>query len=77
MRVRDGHTGPRPAGAIGFATLRGGSVIGDHSVMLAGEGEVATVLLGNRPERPGHGEPLSLDALTLAPWEALILAVGN
>jgi 4-hydroxy-tetrahydrodipicolinate reductase len=39
VRVRDGHTGPRPEGAIGFATLRGGSVIGDHSVMFAGQGE--------------------------------------
>ncbi len=48
-----------------------------QTVSLAGEGEVATVLLGNRPERPGHGEPLTLDALTLAPWEALILAVDN
>ena len=39
VRVRDGHTGPRPDGAIGFATLRGGSVVGDHSVILAGQGE--------------------------------------
>lgn len=39
VRVRDGHTGPRPEGAIGFATLRGGSVVGDHTVTLAGEGE--------------------------------------
>jgi 4-hydroxy-tetrahydrodipicolinate reductase len=39
VRVRDGHTGARPGGAIGFATLRGGSVVGDHSVILAGEGE--------------------------------------
>jgi 4-hydroxy-tetrahydrodipicolinate reductase len=39
VRVRDGHTGPRPEGAIGFATLRGGSVIGDHTVTLAGAGE--------------------------------------
>ena len=39
VRVRDGHTGPREAGAIGFATLRGGSVVGDHSVLLAGPGE--------------------------------------
>ena len=43
VRVRDGHTGPRPAGTIGFATLRGGSVIGDHSVLLAGEGETVTL----------------------------------
>ncbi len=39
VRVRDGHTGPRPDGAIGFATLRGGSVVGDHQVILAGPGE--------------------------------------
>lgn len=39
VRVRDGHTGPREEGAIGFATLRGGSVVGDHSVILAGQSE--------------------------------------
>lgn len=39
VRVRDGLTGPRPQGAIGFATLRGGDVVGDHSVVFAGEGE--------------------------------------
>jgi 4-hydroxy-tetrahydrodipicolinate reductase len=39
VRVRDGHTGPRETGSIGFATMRGGSVVGDHSVVLAGEGE--------------------------------------
>ena len=39
VRVRDGHTGPRPEGTIGFATLRGGSVVGEHSVLIAGEGE--------------------------------------
>lgn len=40
VRVRDGVTGPRRPGDIGFATLRGGSVVGDHSVILAGEGEL-------------------------------------
>lgn len=39
VRVRDGHTGVREAGTIGFATLRGGSVVGEHSVILAGSGE--------------------------------------
>lgn len=39
VRARDGHTGPRNRGDIGFATLRGGSVIGDHTVIFAGEGE--------------------------------------
>lgn len=39
VRVRDGITGARKAGDIGFATLRGGSVIGEHTVMFAGDGE--------------------------------------
>ncbi|MDY8109204.1 4-hydroxy-tetrahydrodipicolinate reductase [Fulvimarina sp. 2208YS6-2-32] len=39
VRVRDGQTGPRQTGSIGFATLRGGSVVGEHAVILAGEGE--------------------------------------
>jgi len=43
VRVRDGHTGAREAGTIGFATLRGGSVIGEHSVLFAGEGETVTL----------------------------------
>ncbi|TBY39259.1 4-hydroxy-tetrahydrodipicolinate reductase [Rhizobium leguminosarum bv. viciae] len=43
IRVRDGHTGAREAGTIGFATLRGGSVIGEHSVLFAGEGEIVTL----------------------------------
>ena len=40
VRTRDGITGPRETNSIGFATLRGGSVIGEHSVILAGEGEL-------------------------------------
>jgi 4-hydroxy-tetrahydrodipicolinate reductase len=39
VRARDGVIGPRPEGAIGFATLRGGSVVGEHTVVLAGPGE--------------------------------------
>jgi len=39
VRSRDGIMEPRKAGDIGFATLRGGSVIGEHSVILAGDGE--------------------------------------
>lgn len=48
IRARDGHVGPRPEGAIGFATLRGGTVIGDHMVVLAGPGE--RVELGHRAD---------------------------
>ncbi len=36
---RHGHTGPREEGAIGFATLRGGTVVGDHAVIFAGPEE--------------------------------------
>ncbi|MGB5801402.1 MAG: dihydrodipicolinate reductase C-terminal domain-containing protein, partial [Mesorhizobium sp.] len=38
-----GHTGARETGSIGFATLRGGSVVGEHSVILAGAGERITL----------------------------------
>jgi 4-hydroxy-tetrahydrodipicolinate reductase len=38
-RGRDGNTGARATGAIGFAALRGGDVVGDHSVIFAGIGE--------------------------------------
>ena len=38
-RVRDGRTGARVAGKIGFANLRGGDVVGEHTVILAGPGE--------------------------------------
>jgi len=42
-RGRDGHTGAREEGAIGFASLRGGTVAGEHSVILAGEQERLTL----------------------------------
>lgn len=38
-RGRDGHTGARKAGSIGFASLRGGTAAGDHSVIFAGDSE--------------------------------------
>lgn len=38
-RSRDGITGARPTGEIGFATLRGGDAVGDHKVVFAGAGE--------------------------------------
>jgi 4-hydroxy-tetrahydrodipicolinate reductase len=39
VRSRDGHTGVRKVGDIGFAALRGGSVVGEHSVIFAGQAE--------------------------------------
>jgi 4-hydroxy-tetrahydrodipicolinate reductase len=37
--AREGHTGERKPGSIGFATIRGGDIVGDHTVLFAGEGE--------------------------------------
>ena len=42
-RGRDGHTGRRGEGAIGFASLRGGTVAGEHAVILAGDQERLTL----------------------------------
>ena len=39
LKPYDGITGPRAPGPIGFAAMRGGSVVGDHVVVLAGDGE--------------------------------------
>lgn len=46
--VRNGHTGARRAGDIGMQSLRGGSVVGDHSVIFAGNGE--RVILSHHAE---------------------------
>jgi len=48
VRSRDGHTGARPQGAIGFAALRGGSVVGEHEVIFAGPSE--RIALSHRAE---------------------------
>ncbi|MDP2400148.1 MAG: 4-hydroxy-tetrahydrodipicolinate reductase [Burkholderiales bacterium] len=37
--AREGHTGERKPGSIGFSTIRGGDIVGDHTVMFAGTGE--------------------------------------
>jgi 4-hydroxy-tetrahydrodipicolinate reductase len=42
-RVRDGFTGPRDLGEIGFSVMRGGGIIGEHSVVFAAEDEILTI----------------------------------
>ncbi|RUX20992.1 4-hydroxy-tetrahydrodipicolinate reductase [Mesorhizobium sp. M2A.F.Ca.ET.042.01.1.1] len=42
-RARDGLLGPRGAGEIGFAVLRGGGIVGEHSVSFLAEGEMLTL----------------------------------
>lgn len=43
VRARDGITGPRERGSIGFAVIRGGDIVGEHDVIFAGEGERITL----------------------------------
>ena len=43
MAARSGITGERPRGGVGFASLRGGGVIGEHAVLIAGEEETITL----------------------------------
>ncbi|MDQ0392954.1 4-hydroxy-tetrahydrodipicolinate reductase [Labrys monachus] len=42
-RTRDGITGERPTGEIGFSVLRGGGIVGEHSVVFAAEEEILTL----------------------------------
>lgn len=37
--ARHGHTGPRKTGEIGFSVVRGGDIVGDHTVFFCGTGE--------------------------------------
>jgi 4-hydroxy-tetrahydrodipicolinate reductase len=60
---RVGQTGARPVGEVGFATLRGGDVVGDHTVIFAGDGE--RIELGHRA---GHRGIFASGALRAARW---------
>lgn len=62
---RDGITGARVAGQIGFASLRGGSAAGDHMVLLASEGE--RIELWHRAE---NRDIFARGALKAAEWLA-------
>jgi 4-hydroxy-tetrahydrodipicolinate reductase len=62
-RVRDGHTGARKPGDIGFAVLRGGDVVGDHMVVFAGEGERIEL-----SHRAGSRQIFAKGAVRAAQW---------
>ena len=47
-RARDGITGARPAGEIGFSVVRAGGIIGDHSVIFGAEQEILTLSHSSR-----------------------------
>ena len=65
VKARDGHTGPRKTGDIGFATLRGGDVVGDHTVYFAGQGERLEL-----SHRANSRDIFARGALTAAEWVA-------
>lgn len=50
-RARDGLTGPRGPGAIGFSVMRGGGIVGEHSVVFAAEDEIITLSHSARDRR--------------------------
>ncbi|WP_123692904.1 4-hydroxy-tetrahydrodipicolinate reductase [Allostella humosa] len=65
VRSRDGHTGARERGTIGFATLRGGDVVGDHTVVFAAGGERLELT-----HRAGSREIYARGAVRAALWLA-------
>ena len=64
-RGRDGHTGARRPGDIGFASLRGGTVTGDHSVIFAGAMERIELT-----HRASSRDTFAKGALRAAKWVA-------
>ena len=64
-RGRDGVTGARPRGEIGFAALRGGDVIGEHSVIFAADGERLELAV-----RSSNRQTYARGAVQAARWAA-------
>jgi 4-hydroxy-tetrahydrodipicolinate reductase len=62
---RDGHTGARPAGMIGLATVQGGSMLGEHTAIFAGPGERLELA-----HRPGDRGVYARGAVRAALWLA-------
>jgi 4-hydroxy-tetrahydrodipicolinate reductase len=60
---RQGHTGARPARQIGFATVRGGDIVGEHTVLFAGPGERVEIT-----HRASRRENFATGALRAAAW---------
>ncbi|MEM9316545.1 MAG: 4-hydroxy-tetrahydrodipicolinate reductase [Pseudomonadota bacterium] len=60
---REGITGARPPGAIGFATVRAGDIIGEHTALFAAEGERLEIT-----HRAGSRDAFALGALRAARW---------
>ncbi|PZP87307.1 MAG: 4-hydroxy-tetrahydrodipicolinate reductase [Azospirillum brasilense] len=65
VKSRDGHTGARHPGEIGFATLRGGDVVGDHTVVFATAGERLEL-----SHKASNRDIFARGALVAAEWAA-------
>jgi 4-hydroxy-tetrahydrodipicolinate reductase len=65
VMTRQGATGARPRGAIGFSVVRGGDIVGDHRLILAGPGEQIE-LAHHAQDRSGFAR----GALVAARWVA-------
>ncbi|GAB5413134.1 MAG: 4-hydroxy-tetrahydrodipicolinate reductase [Congregibacter sp.] len=63
VMAREGITGARPEGAIGFATIRGGDIVGDHTALFASEGERIEIT-----HRAGTRQAFARGALRAARW---------
>ena len=63
MYGREGRSGPRAAKTIGFATVRAGEIVGDHTVLLAGAGERVEIT-----HRAADRSAFSRGALRAASW---------
>ena len=63
--AREGVTGERKAGTIGFAAVRGGDIVGDHTVLFAGTGERIEIT-----HRAGSRMPYALGAMRAARFVA-------
>jgi len=62
---RHGQRGPRNSGEIGFAALRGGDIVGEHTVIFAGDGERLELT-----HRAGNRDIFARGALVAAIWLA-------
>lgn len=60
---REGHTGEREASTIGFSTIRGGDIVGDHTVMFAGLGERVEIT-----HKAASRMPYAMGSLRAARW---------
>jgi len=63
VAARDGHTGERGHGDIGFAVVRGGDIVGEHSVIFAGDGERVEIT-----HKAGSRQVFAAGAMRAAAW---------